>query len=59
MCVYVSLQIALDIQYCFDRMELINNTIRKRILNHKDFVNQRIKEKGIESVKYFNDWFEL
>lgn len=40
-------------------LELINNTIRKRILNHKEFVNQRIKEKGIESVKHFNEWFDF
>ncbi len=40
-------------------LELINNTIRKRILNHKDFVNQRIEEKGIESVKHYNEWFDF
>ncbi|MDZ7719138.1 MAG: site-specific DNA-methyltransferase [Balneolaceae bacterium] len=40
-------------------LELINNTIRKRILNHKEFVNQRIEEKGIESVKHYNEWFDF
>ncbi len=38
-------------------LELINNTIRKRILNHKKFINQRIEEKGVESVKHYNEWF--
>ncbi len=40
-------------------LELINNTIRKRILNHKEFVNNRIEEKGIESVKHHNEWFDF
>ncbi len=40
-------------------LELINNTIRKRILNHKEFINQRIEEKGIESVKHYNEWFDF
>lgn len=40
-------------------LELINNTIRKRILNHKLFVDQRIEAKGIESIKYQNEWFGL
>lgn len=40
-------------------LELINDTTRKRILNHKEFVNQRIKERGVESVKHHNDWFDF
>lgn len=40
-------------------LELINNTIRKRILCHKEFVNQRIEEKGIESIKHYNEWFNF
>jgi hypothetical protein len=38
---------------------LINNTIRKRILNHQEFVNQRIEDKGTESIKHYNEWFEF
>jgi len=40
-------------------LKLINNTIRKRILNHKEFVNQRIEEKGRESLKHYNEWFDF
>lgn len=40
-------------------LHLINNTIRKRILDHKEFVNRRIKEKGSGSIKYHNDWFNF
>jgi modification methylase len=40
-------------------LELINNTIRKRILNHKEFVTKRLEEKGIESIKHYNDWFDF
>jgi len=38
---------------------MINNTIRERILNHLKFVNQRIEEKGRESIKHFNEWFDF
>ena len=37
----------------------INNTIRHRILNHKKFVKNRIEEKGKDSVKYINEFFEF
>lgn len=40
-------------------LELLNNTIRKRILNHMAFINQRIKEKGPESVKHYNERFDF
>src|SRR5690625_4564254 len=42
-----------------ENQELINNTIRNRILNHEEFISQRIEERGIESVKYFNEWFDF
>ncbi len=40
-------------------LELANKTIWKRISNHKNFVDRRIKEKGRGSIKYFNQWFNL
>ena len=40
-------------------LELINNTVRKRILNHQEFIDRRIEEKGIESVKHYNEWFDF
>ncbi len=39
--------------------DLINNTIRKRIKDHTDFIEQRLKEKGMYSVKHYNDWFNF
>ncbi len=38
-------------------LELINDMIRKRILDHEQFVGRRSREKGEESIKYFNEWF--
>lgn len=40
-------------------LDLINNSIRKRIKGHTDFIDQRLKEKGVESVKHYNDWFDF
>lgn len=37
----------------------INNTIRRRILNHKEFAKNRIREKGEKSIKYVNDFFDF
>lgn len=39
--------------------KLVNNRIRKRLLDHQTFINKRLEEKGLESVKHFNEWFEF
>lgn len=39
--------------------EMINNTIRKRIKNHLDFISQRLQEKGPESIKHHNKPFDF
>jgi len=40
-----------------DNLALINNSIRKRILNHRKFVDKRVKEKGIDNLNHINEWF--
>ncbi|MCC5935042.1 MAG: site-specific DNA-methyltransferase [Balneolales bacterium] len=40
-------------------LKMINNIIRKRIISHVEFVNQRIENKGIESVKHYNEWLDF
>jgi len=40
-----------------DNLILINNIIRKRILNHKEFVNKRARDKGDDTLKHYNEWF--
>lgn len=39
--------------------DIINNTIRRRILNHKEFIDRRLDEKGADSLKHFNEWFDF
>lgn len=39
--------------------EFVNNTIRKRILYHEEFVRKRLEEKGPNSIKHYNEWFEF
>jgi DNA modification methylase len=40
-------------------LNVINDTIRQRILNHKRFIEKRIEEKGEDSVKYRNEFFDF
>jgi len=40
-------------------LDSINNKIRQRILNHKRFVKKRIAEKGKDSIKYVNKFFDF
>jgi len=42
-----------------EKLDLINDKIRQRILNHKNFVQNRTKEKGEESIKYLNEFFDF
>jgi len=42
-----------------DNLMLINNIIRKRILNHKEFVNRRARDKGNDTLKHYNEWFGI
>jgi DNA modification methylase len=40
-------------------LNLINDTIRQRILNHKRFIERRIQKKGKDSIKYQNKFFSF
>jgi DNA modification methylase len=40
-------------------LNAINDTIRHRILNHKKFIKNRVKEKGKNSIKYENGFFNF
>ncbi len=40
-------------------LEIINNAVRNRIVSHKEFVKKRIDEKGADSLKYTNEWFDF
>jgi DNA modification methylase len=40
-------------------LNTINDVIRQRILNHKKFVKNRIREKGKDSIKYDNEVFNF
>lgn len=42
-----------------ENLTSINDTIRHRILNHKKFTEDRIEEKGENSVKYTNEFFDF
>ena len=39
--------------------EMINNSIRKRIKSHLDFIAQRQHDKGLESIKHYNKSFNF
>lgn len=39
--------------------QMINNTIRKRIKSHLDFIDNRLQDKGPESIKHFNKTFDF
>ena len=38
-------------------LTLVNDVIRRRILNHIDFIEERRKLRGEQSVKHTNEWF--
>ncbi len=42
-----------------DKVDEINSYIRNRILNHIYFIKQRADEKGRESLKYMNDYYNF
>lgn len=39
--------------------KMINNRIRKRLLDHQAFVSDRLTSKGLDSVKHHNSWFNF
>lgn len=42
-----------------DNVNMLNDRIRKRILDHKDFVKDRIDEKGEDSFSYENEHYDF
>jgi len=42
-----------------ENLNSINDTVRQRILNHKNFTDDRIEAKGENSVKYTNEFFDF